>query len=520
MKKHLTSILLSFLFTAIFCVGCQKDIKCAEHIWQAWQVSKIASCTELGQEKHICSVCKEVEYQDIPMLKHNNINGKCSVCFQSIYRWFDIDGTLLYEEATNSQPSKYTLPNDNEKWDYIEWQQETPANDYYAYCLPQKSYFIGNVFQIIATDLDTPNGAGSAFVFNEDGWFITNAHVMENAYKAQAIFEIPNERTGESFTYLNINEGTYYNLDKDIYIGKIENYNTIKAYYKNIPVSLNYEIGGTTYSVGYPNATALMEINEGVGVMEYATLADKLYSGNTYIYSTSYIAPGSSGGILLNDNLEVIGITTRGLTIDEDFIVGAAITTFNFKNLLTTTNNSDLLTLEERFYDDYTTTINLFNQAKADYLKGKSGTGRDILEDGTPYYYYYGSSEGVNDDETSYTYEEYVFVFSNGLMQYTTDYYWSTGQRRIINFYGYYSDKYGFSYFTYEFHNEWKSGIYYEIYCDNINYSEDVNLTLKNYTISDKSYGYSVSDSNITYAKEQFNYMLQDLNNYMQQFMK
>lgn len=518
MKKRFISIVLSLSLIGMFCAGCKKDIQCTEHTWQDWQVSKKASCTEFGTEKRVCSVCKEAEYKDIPMLEHNNVNGKCSVCFHSIYRWFDADGTLLYEEATNNQPSKYVLPNDNEKWNYIEWQQKQATNDYYAYRLPQNSYFIGNVFQIVITDLEVPYGFGSAFVFNDEGWFITNAHVMENAYTAQAIFEIPNESTGESFTYLNINEGSYYNLDKDIYIGKIENYNSIKAYYQNIPVSSNYEIGDTTYSVGYPNATALLQINEGMGVMEYATLADKLYNGNTYIYSTSYIAPGSSGGILLNNDLEVIGITTKGLTIEEEFIVGASITTFNFKNLLSYISNSDLVTLEEQFYDDYTTTINLFNQAKADYLNGETGTGRDILEDGTPYYYYHGSSEGVNNNETSYTYEEYVFVCSNGLIQYTTDYYWSTGQRRIINFYGYYSDKYGFSYFTYEFHTEWKNGTYYEIYCDNINYSEDVDLTLKNYTISDKSYGYTVSDSNITYAKEQFNYIIENFSNYMSKY--
>lgn len=358
MKKYFTSSILSFLLVCMFCIGCEKDIQCTEHIWQDWQVSKNASCTELGTEKRVCSVCKETEYKNIPMLAHNNVSGKCSVCFQSIYRWFDVDGTLLYEEATNGQPSKYALPNDNEKWDYIEWQQNT--NDYYAYCMPQKSYFIGNVFQIVVMDLDVSYGVGSAFVLNDEGWFITNAHVMENAYKAQAIFEIPNERTGESFTYFNINEGVYYNSDKDIYIGKIENYHSIKNYYKNIPVSSNYKIGDVTYSIGYPNATALMEINEGVGVMEYATLADKLYGGNTYIYSTSYIAPGSSGGVLLNKNLEVIGITTKGLTIDEEFIVGAAITTFNFKNLLSNISHANLVTLEERFHNDKTTTINLF----------------------------------------------------------------------------------------------------------------------------------------------------------------
>lgn len=461
-----------------------------------------------------CILCDVTEGKP---LGHIYSEGKCSVCEKNIYRWFDADNKLLYEKISDNtiEATYHELPKDDEKWDYIEWR-ETAHATFTGYRIPKRNYFIGNVFQIIVKNLETPIGTGSGFVFNDEGWFISNAHVMQNAYNAQAIFEIPNEQTGESFTYLDINEGTYYNLDKDIYIGKIENYNSIKAYYQSIPVSSNYEIGDTTYSIGYPNSTALLKINEGIGVMEYATLADKLYSGNTYIYSTSYIAPGSSGGILVNDNLEVIGITTRGLIIEEEFIVGAATTTFNFKNLLSNIRNSDLVTLEERFYDDYTTTINLFNQAKTDYTLGKAT--RYILDDGTPYYHYQWLYEDVNDDGDAYTCEESLFIFSDGLLLYNTDYYWADGSRRILSFYGYYSDIYEFSMFTFEFYYKWSSGDFYEIYCDNINYSQNISLTLKNAQVSDKSYGYIVSDSNISYAKEQFNYMFEYLKSYMSQY--
>ena len=68
MKKHFISIVLSLLLVCMFCIGCEKDMQCTEHIWQDWQVSKNASCTELGTEKRICSICKETEYKNIPML--------------------------------------------------------------------------------------------------------------------------------------------------------------------------------------------------------------------------------------------------------------------------------------------------------------------------------------------------------------------------------------------------------------------------------------------------------------------
>ena len=39
----------------------------------------------------------------------------------------------------------------------------------------------------------------------------------KDAFSAQAIFNIPNESAGESFTYLDINMGSYFHKEKDIY---------------------------------------------------------------------------------------------------------------------------------------------------------------------------------------------------------------------------------------------------------------------------------------------------------------
>ena len=510
MKKLLSIISLLFIsIFSCFIVSCKENIKCIEHTWQDWNTVQQATCVEYGIEMRLCAVCGETEKRDVSTVAHINENGKCSTCEQSIYRWFDTDGTLLYETVTNEPITQHELPEDNDKWDYISWQ-ENSINDYYAYRKPKNSYFIGNVFQIVINDLESPIGFGSGFVFNSDGWFITNAHVMENAYTAQAIFEIPNESTGESFTYLDISKGSYYHRDKDLYIGKIENYHLVKSYYQEISVNLNHEIGEKTYSVGYPNATTFLEIASGKAVIEHTSLKDKLYGGNSYVYSTSHIAPGSSGGVLVNDNLEVIGITTHYYADENDeFIVGGAISVFNFKNLLTSINDGDLITLEERFYGDKKAYIGLFNDLKDNYALEK--VERYIRDDGVIYYQDSWNGEGTNSDTVSYTYEEYLFACADGLMQYTTDYYWSDGGRRKINFYGYYSDKYGFSGFVFEFRYEWSNGNYYEVYCDNINYSENVGLTLKNYKLGNKSYGYTISEDNIAYVKEQFNCVYETL---------
>ena len=439
-------------------------------------------------------------------------------CSQTTVEWRNTNGTLLYTEKLDKDESIPTkeLPEDTEKWDYIEWDEKKDENKvvYTAVRKPQESYFVGNVFQIIVKDLgETPVATGSAFVFHKDGWFITNAHVMENAYYAQAIFNIPNSVSGESFTYLSIIGGSYYHLDKDIYIGKIENYSSIQSYYNEISINLNYEIGGKTYSVGYPESSTELILSEGIITENWSDLYEKLYSGNSYICSTSYIAPGSSGGILVNENLEVIGITTLGWTDKKDnFINGAAISAFNFTGLLNT-NTNNLIPLLKQFHEDEMVYICFFNGARFD-----EETERIVFDDGTIGYEYRWITEGKADDNTMYYSEEFLTIASDGYIEYTSEAYWENSHRRTIDFYGYFLGKNSFSDFVYEFDYEWETGNYFGIYCDSVNYSENIALTLNKYEISKKSYNYSVSQLDIEYAKENFNRTYEWLTDWMEEF--
>lgn len=428
-----------------------------------------------------------------------------SSCEKLSYKWYDADGTLLYEQSMfiRNKQTNQALPEDTEKWDYIEWRTGETKYEKIAYREPQMSYFVGNVFQIVVKDLGgTPVATGSAFVFNESGWFITNAHVMENAYYAQAIFNIPNKSTGESFTYLNVNSGTYYHSDKDIYIGKIDNYSTIKSYYKPISIDTNYAIGEVTYSVGYPNSATELSINSGNVTETWSNIYDKLYSGNNYICSSSYIAPGSSGGILTNDNLDVIGITTLGWTNKYDeFISGASISAFNFEKILKNTSTTELRSLQDRFHSDKKTYIDLFNSVKEDYENGEAEKG--VFEDGTVYYKYIWNSESVNDEDMAYIRTETFTVAANGFISYADEIYWENGSRRVSDLYGYYNHKTGLSDLVFDFYYEWSSGQSYTVTCDKINYSPTVSLTLNKCVV--KGSNCTPSDSNIKYAKERFN---------------
>ena len=483
-----------------------------EHDWISASCYSPKTCNDCGQTEGEIRGHEWVE-------KTRETAKHCKDCGLTTYVWYDADGTLLYEEEVEngSKPTEYQLPSDNDKWDYIEWKDGEIYTEKIAYRIPKNSYFVGNVFQVVVQDLgEQPIGTGSAFVFNSDGWFVTNAHVMEDAYYAQAIFNIPNSSSGESFTYLSINTGTYYHLDKDIYIGKIDNYSSIKSYYKEIPIDLTYEIGEETYSVGYPLSSTELIIKEGNVTESWSDLYEKLYSGNSYICSSSYIAPGSSGGILTNENLEVIGITTLGWMDENDgFVSGASISAFNFNNLLQNTNEKDLISLQERFHKHEKVYIGYFNEAKADEANGL--TRKFFFEDGTLAYIYEWEEEKTGDDGDAFISSESLWVGADGWMSYFGEYYWSGGDRRTIMFHGYYDHQNGLDDFIFEFKYEFGDGTYYTVECSDINYSQNVDLTLNRYEI-DRSYGFTPSKAHITYAKENFNYVYEWLTEDMARF--
>lgn len=270
------------------------------------------------------------------------------------YAWWDAQGNLISEARVvdGEDVPVVALPEDDGKWKYTEWTLESNSNKriYTAKRVPNTDYFVGNVFQIITEDENgNPVGAGSGFILNKDGWFITNNHVMEGADKASAFFDIKDSESGNQYTRLKVIGGAYCNSQKDIFIGKLDGYCEIEEYYKNIPFTTEYSSGENSYTVGYPNSSVKMEINSGKILEEYSDIYDKI-NGVYYILSDSYIAPGSSGGILVNEELEVVGITTIGLYSDESqqiYEAGGSIPTFVFSPHILYLEDNQLKPLNE-----------------------------------------------------------------------------------------------------------------------------------------------------------------------------
>lgn len=263
--------------------------------------------------------------------------------------WKNYNGEILkelYITEDKSVPAVDLPPNDD-KWIYEGWEQDSDNKQIVlqAKRKPNTNFFIGNVFQIVVKDSKgEPIGSGSGFVINDEGWFITNNHVIENGYSATAFFDIKDSENGHQYTQKSVIGGVYHDQKKDIFIGKLEGYDKIKDYYSPIVFTEKYAVGENSYSVGYPNSSIKMEINSGTILEEYSDIYSKI-DGIYYVLSNSYIAPGSSGGILVNENFEVIGITSMGLYSESNkdyYVSGGSIPYLLFKKNLENLNENDI----------------------------------------------------------------------------------------------------------------------------------------------------------------------------------
>ncbi|MCD8041089.1 MAG: serine protease [Clostridia bacterium] len=428
------------------------DIQYEEHIWNSGVVTTEATHTQTGVMTYTCTVCGETKtetiakttehsYSDWKTCDETNHQKVCE-CGDVQYEAHSWDNGVVTAEATHLQTGvmTYTCTVCGEtktetiakttEHTYSDWKTCDETNHQkvcecgdiqyeehslvYGTCevcgyvdesyIPDTSYFVGNVFQIVVLDLGKQAIAlGTGFVINEEGYFITNSHVMEDAYYAYALFEIVNMAEGESFTKLEINLGGYNNADKDIFVGKIENYSSISAYYNDIKIATEYEVGETTYSVGYPSGTAYMQVNKGVVQDKYTYIYDKL-NGVEYVVSTSYIMFGSSGGILLNGNLEIIGMTTLvELDDNDEFVYSYAISALNFSNHVTNAATYDYTNLARFLHPEYTEYIDFFEAISED-----ENAYYYLDEYGIVYYYFVFTGEGTNSSGYGYTYTEFI----------------------------------------------------------------------------------------------------------------
>ena len=146
--------------------------------------------------------------------------------------------------------------------------------------------------------------SGSGFIISADGYVITNAHVVNNAFNDGGIIHIIFEN-GEKYEVDLVN----YDEDSDIALLKVKE-NQIQ--FPFVVWGSTPEIGEKTIAIGSPMNLSFSATFGNVSALErFLPNAPAFVS---FIQTDAAVNPGNSGGPLFNENGEVIGINTIIMT--------------------------------------------------------------------------------------------------------------------------------------------------------------------------------------------------------------
>lgn len=145
------------------------------------------------------------------------------------------------------------------------------------------------------------SGLGTAFLIEQSGILVTNAHVMESAATAFVLDRDKNLFEVDSILHLDRDWDHAVIRIKPPFHGGVV-----------LPIAANYpRIGDETFAIGTPLGLD-QTISTGIisGFRDAMVLNAPIRSRGNVLQTTTAIAEGSSGGPLFNRRGEVIGITT------------------------------------------------------------------------------------------------------------------------------------------------------------------------------------------------------------------
>lgn len=155
-----------------------------------------------------------------------------------------------------------------------------------------------------------PSGLGSGFILNEEGYLITNYHVIEG--ETQLAVEVYQQSGGQL-------ERRVYKQIRIVAMNKFQDLALLKIDDKDAPKFANVQLGDSdTLSVG----ERVFAIGSPLGLERTVTegivsTKTRQVQGELYLQTTAQINPGNSGGPLFNLRGEVMGVTNMKLAFGE-----------------------------------------------------------------------------------------------------------------------------------------------------------------------------------------------------------
>ena len=151
----------------------------------------------------------------------------------------------------------------------------------------------------------SPEASGSGFFINEDGYLITNYHVIERETKIEVTY-FAGTRNGFQKRKFKKVKIVAINLFVDLALLKIEDLGDTKIKFAHLGDIDRIIVGEQVFAVGNPLGLE-RTVTDGV-----ISTKSRAFEGLVYIQTNADINPGNSGGPLFNLAGEVIGVTNMG----------------------------------------------------------------------------------------------------------------------------------------------------------------------------------------------------------------
>jgi len=176
--------------------------------------------------------------------------------------------------------------------------------------------------------IETPSGKGSGFLINDEGYAITNAHVIEGETRISAILYLNSSGGGLNRRRIDDVEIVALNPFFDLALLKLPFPDDLKPGHVILGNGEDVNTGDTVFAVGNPLGLE-RTVTQGI-----VSNRSRNLQGQLYIQTDTAINPGNSGGPLFNLRGEVVGVTSRGARADMADNLGFAIPVAYVKDFL------------------------------------------------------------------------------------------------------------------------------------------------------------------------------------------
>lgn len=176
--------------------------------------------------------------------------------------------------------------------------------------------------------VQTPTGLGSGFVIHEDGYVVTNNHVIAGEHRISVTIFKDTERELNKISYDNVRiVATSAELDLALLKIDVEGEAPLKIV-SLAAVDQGLREGQAVFAIGSPLGLD-RTVSEGI-----ISVANRVIGGRLYLQTTTQINPGNSGGPLFNLRGEVVGVNNMKIAAVGAEGLGFSISSRTLKSFL------------------------------------------------------------------------------------------------------------------------------------------------------------------------------------------